>query len=118
MAVELELNDSDPTPSVELVKGVRIKNVQEKKIGSPGQVAHYHKQEDEVKEWEQACLFVEHNIQNPAGFRINETKYVGTVVVPQCVSDVLAGMESAARISEAGIFQNRGRERFIREFRG
>lgn len=102
----------------ELIRGVRIKNIREKKIGKVGEIAHYHKMEDETKEWEQACLFVEHLVRDPAGFRINTTNYAGKVVVPACVAADLTYMESAREVSEAGIFRNRGKEKFLRELHG
>ena len=114
--VELEVHDSEA--GTELIRGVRIKNLKDKTVGVVGEVAHFHKAEDETKEWEQACLFIKHVVHDPAGLRINDTVFHGEVIVPQCVSDYLASMDSNLVTAEANIFRGKSREKFVREING
>ncbi len=118
MADKVELEVHSEEAGTQLVRGVRVKNVKDKKVGVPGEIAHYHKAEDDTREWEQACLFVNHRVGDPAGLTINDTVYVGSIVVPTCVANDLIHMEQAARLSEEGIFHGRSREKFIREING
>jgi predicted GNAT superfamily acetyltransferase len=85
----------------------------------PGDVAHTHKQVNEdFEEYEKECKYVLHAINDAKGFVINEHRYQGNVVVPQCVADYLSMMESRMQITERGMFQDRGRRLYQGEIRG
>lgn len=112
MAESLEISGD------EVRKNVRKKNVQPKVVAEPGLIAHYHRVENEVEEWDEPCLFREHHVGVPGGLKINDDVYSGSVVVPQCVSDYLAKMEADYIEYERGIFHNRGQTRHLRELKG
>jgi hypothetical protein len=90
------------------------KNVVAKTTGRVGDVAHYHKQENEEETWDQPCLFVEHRIQSASGINANDHLYIGLVVIPQCLADYFGWQESAKREYEQGIFRNKGGSKFVR----
>lgn len=115
--VEFETHGGAPRTGDEAVRNVHIKNVVGKKIGEVGDIAHYHVQEDEHKTWEEACYFVDHLVNDPAGFRINDFRYRGRLVVPQCLAGQLAHMETHKAQAEMGLFKNQGKTKFVREFR-
>jgi hypothetical protein len=102
----------------ELKKNILKKNVQEKMTGKAGEVAHYHKAEDKNFTWDEACLFVEHRINDPIGFKINSVVYRGTVVVPQCTADYLASMEANFNQAEANIYRRHENTKFLGERKG
>jgi hypothetical protein len=74
-----------------------------------GDVAHQHFSENETEVIERDCLYVEHLVNDRKGFKINETRYQGRVIVPQCVANYLSMMENRSKLAERGIFENRGR---------
>lgn len=80
--------------------------LQKKRIGD---VAHTHFDENDYELIERDCLFVEHFVNDRKGFRINNIRYQGKVVVPQCVANYLSKMENMSHAAERGIFENRGR---------
>lgn len=80
--------------------------LQKKRIGD---VAHTHFDENDYELIERDCLFVEHIVNDRKGFRINNIRYQGKVVVPLCVANYLSKMENDNHASERGIFENRGR---------
>jgi hypothetical protein len=103
-----EVEDGEEAPKSEEAgrKNVVRKNVQPKKVGKVGEVAHYHKAENETEEWDEPCHYVSHKIRNQGGFSINEVRYSGTVIVPSCFADYLAWMEVTRKQYEQGIFRS------------
>ncbi|HET8670367.1 MAG TPA: hypothetical protein VFM05_06975, partial [Candidatus Saccharimonadales bacterium] len=99
------------TPADARKNVVRKKQIQVAKDGTPGDIAHYHHKENEVEEWDEPCYFVEHRIEDQRGFSINEVRYVGRVVVPQCTADYLAWQESEHKRYEASIFRGKLNQR-------
>jgi hypothetical protein len=92
-----------------LKKNVRRKNVQTKIIPKDGEIAHYHQMENEFEIWDQACPFTRYLVRTPGGVKINEQLFHGPVVVPVCVANDLAWMDSEYTINELAIHTNRGR---------
>jgi|SRR5690242_7783898 len=91
----------DPRKNVKPKKVIRVA-----KDGKPGDIAHYHKREDEHYTWDEPCYFVEYKVRNRAGLRINEHDYIGKVVVPQCTADYLAWRDSLKADYEKGIYRS------------
>jgi hypothetical protein len=86
---------------------VKKKVIQVSKAGTPGDVAHYHKAENAVEEWQAPCHWVKHRVSTKGGFMINEVRYDGEVVVPQCTADYLAWQESMRAQYEQGIYRSK-----------
>jgi hypothetical protein len=80
--------------------------VQSKRVGD---VAHVHHDEFDYEIVERDCKYVEHFVNDRKGFRINNVRYQGRVVVPLCVANYLSKMENDNHAAERGIFENRGR---------
>lgn len=97
-------------------KNVVRKNVQPKATGKLGEIAHYHKKENEYETWDEPCLYVSHHIDIPGGIDINDDNYKGTVIVAQCAADQFASMESAWKEREAGIFRNRAVNKIVASY--
>lgn len=116
----MELNDdfSEPATKADAPEDGR-KNVVRKKVvnvaksGKPGDVAHYHRKENDTEEWDEPCYWVEHRIDDPRGYSINEHRYVGKVVVPQCTADYLAWQEATHKAYEAGVFRGKVNSRQV-----
>src|SRR5690242_2415694 len=106
----IEIKDQDEQDKAEAMPADLRKNVTKKKVikvakdGKPGDIAHYHKKENAVEEWDEPCFYVEHKISLPEGLRLNETDYIGKVIVPQCTADYLAWQESEKIRSEQNIY--------------
>lgn len=111
----IELKESSEQPSeTASVKNVELKkNVVLKAASKIGDIAHYHKQEDEEKTWEEACFVVGYQILDEKGFRINDDRYVGYVVVSQCMADQLAYMDANRAIYERDVFHGKTRTRQV-----
>ena len=105
---EFELKSDDGKINVQLKK-----NVQDKKVGKVGEVAHYHPRDNETETWEQACLFVDHFVNEPGGLTINDTVHKGKNIIPTCVANYLTQMEQAAELEEIKIFRSGSIERII-----
>ena len=75
----------------------------------PGDVAHVHYDERDYEIVERDCKYVGHTVNDRKGFKINNIRYQGRVVVPECVANYLSMMENRAHAAERGIFENRGR---------
>lgn len=105
---EFELTSVDTKQNYALKK-----NVQDKKIGKVGEVAHYHNRDNAEATWEEACLFVDHFVNEPGGLTINDTVYKGRGIVPTCVANYLTQMEQAAELEEIKIFRSGNIERVI-----
>ena len=103
-----EVEEGDEAPKSEEAgrKNVVRKNVQPKKVGTVGEVAHYHRAENDTEEWDEPCRYVSHKVKNQGGFNLNEVLYVGTVIVPSCTADYLAWMEVTRKHYEQGIFRS------------
>lgn len=87
-------------------KAVIRPKVQSKRVGD---VAHVHYDELDYEIVERDCLYVEHFVNDRKGFRINNVRFQGKVVVPLCVANYLSKMENDNHAAERGIFENRGR---------
>jgi hypothetical protein len=109
----IEIKDQDEEAKAEVTPLDLRKNVKKKKAikvakaGIPGDIAHYHKKENAVEEWEEPCFYVEHKVSVPGGLRLNEVDYAGKVIVPQCTADYLAWQESEKLRYEQGIFRSK-----------
>ena len=88
------------------VKPVVRPKVQRKQVGD---VAHVHYDERDYEIVERDCKYVGHTVNDRKGFKINNIRYQGRVVVPECVANYLSMMENRAHATERGIFENRGR---------
>ena len=84
----------------------------------PGEVAHVHYRETDTDMLEIPCKYVLHNVRDKKGFMINDTRYRGKVVVPQCTANYLSMMEHKHREMEHGVFEDRGRKVNYGEIRG
>ena|ERR1044071_6229483 len=108
----IEIKDQEEEAKASAVPADLRQNVKKKvavkvaKDGKPGTIAHTHRKENDTEEWDEPCYFVEHRISLPEGIRLNETDYVGKVVVPQCTADYLAWQESEKIRSEQNIFRS------------
>jgi hypothetical protein len=87
-------------------KNVVRKNVQPKVVAKVGEIAHYHHKENETESWDEPCHFVDHTVRDAKGYSLNEVRYVGKVVVSQCIADYLAWQESIHQEYEQGIFRS------------
>jgi len=83
-----------------------------------GTVAHTHWQEREDDMLEVDCLYVDHFVNDRKGFKINNIRYSGNVIVPQCVANYLSKMENDHKANERQIFEDRGRRVFLGEVGG
>ena len=83
-----------------------------------GDVAHTHFQEREDDMLEVDCLYVDHFVDDRKGFAINNMRYAGRVVVPQCVANQLSEMENRHKANERAIFEDHGHRRYYGEIRG
>jgi hypothetical protein len=109
-----EVKATEPTAEA-LRKNVTPKlNVKPKSGTKVGEVAHYHKAENETEIWDEPCLLVEHTINFPGGITYCGEKYTGRVIVARCVADYLASQESMKRKYEEGIFRSKQINRFLR----
>ncbi len=108
----IDIEDQDEQAQASAVPVDPRKNLKPKHVikvaknGIPGDVAHYHKKEDERFTWDEPCYFVEHRIHDKAGIKLNEERYLGKVIVPQCTADWLAWRESEQLRYEQGIFRS------------
>lgn len=84
----------------------------------PGDFAHYHPNETEYEIVDMPCYYVEHVVRDRKGFMINDVRYRGKIVVPQCTANYLAMMESRHQTMERGVFEDRGRQVNLGELRG
>lgn len=95
---------------------VRKNVVQKPKTGKLGSVAHYHHKENDVEEWDEPCLFVEHVIGIPGGIDINDDNYRGKVIVAQCAADQFAYMEAAWNDRERNIFRSKSVNKVVASY--
>jgi len=113
----VELNDTFEGEEAKPDSTDGRRNIVRKKVpvfgkdGVSGEIAHYHRKENAVEEWDEPCYFVEHFVDDAKGFSINEKRYKGKVVVPQCMADYLAWQESMRKSYEEGIFRGKVRSR-------
>ena len=115
--IEMEDKEEKTGGKEPAIKNVELKkNVQYKKALKVGDIAHYHRKEDDEKVWEEACPIVAYTILDPKGFRINDDRYVGRVIVSQCMADQLAYMDAARAIYEKGVFQGKQKTRMVGSF--
>ncbi len=116
--IELDENEEKKSGGKEpAIKNVELKkNVQFKKALKVGDIAHYHRKEDEEKVWDEACPMVAYTILDPKGFRINDDRYVGKVVVAQCMAGQLAYMDAKRAAYERGVFQGKSKTRNVGSF--
>jgi hypothetical protein len=85
----------------------------------PGDLVHYHNHEDKDFEIVKVpCFAVEYHIQNPQGIRINAVLLTGRVVIPQCTANDFASMDAGAVENEKALYSNKGRTRYLAEYRG
>lgn len=103
-------------PKDERKNVVRKKVIQVSKDGKPGDIAHYHKKENEHEEWEEPCYWVNHRVNDERGYSINEKRYQGEVTVPQCTADYLAWQESIHRAYEEGVFRGKKLQKIAGSF--
>jgi len=92
---------------------VKKKLIKVSKAGTPGDIAHYHRAENAIEEWQAPCHWVKHKIHTKGGFMVNEVRYEGEVVVPQCTADYLAWQESTRTQYERGIYRSRNIDKEI-----
>ena len=83
-----------------------------------GDVAHTHYRERDDDMLEVDCLYIEHFVNDRVGFMINDVRYSGRVIVPQCVANYLSKMENDSKVAERAIFEDRGRRVFVGEING
>ena len=83
-----------------------------------GGLAHQHERTRDGEVFDEDCLYVEHTVRDRKGFMLNDRRYQGKVVVPQCVANYLGMMENRHRQMERGIFEDRGRSLNYGEIRG
>jgi hypothetical protein len=83
-----------------------------------GGVAHTHFREREDDMLEVDCLYVEHFVNDRKGFKINNIRYSGKVIVPQCVANYLSKMQNDHQASERAMFEDRGRRVYMGEVTG
>jgi hypothetical protein len=83
-----------------------------------GVVAHHHERIRDDEAFDEDCLYVEHNVRDRKGFMINDRRYKGRVIVPQCVANYLSMMENSHRRMERGILEDRGRKLSLGELKG
>lgn len=79
---------------------------------------HYHPNETDYEIVDVPCHYVEHNVRDRKGFRINDVRYRGRVIVPQCTANTLSEMENKHRAMERAVFEDRGRQLNYGEIRG
>lgn len=95
------------------------KNVDDFRKLKVGQVVHTHAIENNDFEIEQhPCLAVEYRIRNPQGIKLNGVLLTGTVIIPQCTANDFHSMDSGAEESEKALYSNKGRTRYLAEYRG
>ena len=87
-----------------------------KKVGESAGHTHVASRGDEL--YDKECLYVEHLVNDPKGFLINEVRYVGKVLVPQCVANDLSHMQTKTHASERAIALNQGRKLYGGSFEG
>jgi hypothetical protein len=118
-----------PKAAVEVKPGVRViqktegprKAKPKRSRHAVGEVAHPNKphyRETDTEIIEMDCYYVEHVVRDRKGFTINDTRYRGKVIVPQCVANTLAEMENKHQNMERGVFEDRGRQLNYGELRG
>src|SRR5690242_14136540 len=113
----IEIKDQDEQDKAEAVPADLRQNVKKKRVikvakdGKPGDIAHTHRKENELEEWDEPCFYVEHKVSMP--IRVNEVDYMGKVIVPQCTADYLAWQESEKLRYEQGIFRSKKIDRKI-----
>jgi hypothetical protein len=99
-------------------KPQKVRVVPKSKRYKVGAVAHTHWQEREDDMLEVDCLYVNHFVNDRKGFKINNIRYAGNVIVPRCVADYLSKMENDHKANERQMFENRGRNVFMGEIGG
>ncbi len=83
-----------------------------------GERTHKHVREDhDFEQTSVPCHAVEYRVKSRQGLVINERRYTGLVVVPQCVADYLTSMDLQYRKNEDAIHSNRGRTVDLGEMR-
>jgi hypothetical protein len=108
----IELKDQEEKQEGD-IRILERKNVQFKKNLKVGDIAHYHRKEDDEKIWEEACRVVEYVVKDEKGFRVNDERYAGKVVVAQCMADHLAYCDATRAQYEAGVFRGKTRSRSV-----
>lgn len=83
-------------------------------------IAHYHSADKRAhqhgpivgsdlpvgRQSREPCYETVHYVKAPGGFSLNETRYVGRVVVPQCIADYLTQMDREFERVERDLFRN------------
>lgn len=102
-------------------EGTRRESVLSKKVAANGRkVAHYHMPDrranqhgpiaspDTVfgRQTKEPCYETVHFVRSPGGFSINEVRYVGRVIVPECIANYLTQMDREFERTERNLFRN------------
>jgi hypothetical protein len=96
-----------------------VQRVQDFRKLKVGDLCHYHLREDkDFNEIQVPCKAVEYKVRNPQGIKLNNVLLTGNLVVPQCTANTFNEMDEAALENEKALYSNRGRSRFLAEYKG